>query len=81
MSKHTPGSWTAPFTSWLWPDHRIGIRESCRLREEHNALVNSHAELLEVLIRISAVNYGANMTDWDAVRYAIAKASKSGSES
>ena len=40
---------TAPFTSWLWPDHRIGIRESRRLRKEHNALVNSHAELESLL--------------------------------
>lgn len=32
--------------SWLWPDHNIGLRESRRLREEHNALVNSHAALV-----------------------------------
>lgn len=34
--------------SWLWPDRIIRKRESRRLRDEHNALVNSHAELLEV---------------------------------
>lgn len=33
--------------SWLWPDRQIGKRESRQLREEHNALVNSHTELLE----------------------------------
>lgn len=32
---------------WLWPDHVIGKRASRLLREEHNAVVNSHAELLE----------------------------------
>ena len=34
---------------WHWPDHTIGKRESRRLREEHNQLVNSHAELLTAL--------------------------------
>ena len=34
---------------WLWPDHIIYKRESRRLREEHNATVNSHADLLEAL--------------------------------
>ena len=37
--------------SWLWPDRTIGKAESRQLREEHNALVNSHAELLEALQR------------------------------
>ena len=36
-------------TSWLWPNHTIGVKESRQLREEHNALVNSHAELLDAL--------------------------------
>lgn len=35
--------------SWLWPDRAIGKRASRHLREEHNALVNSHAELLAAL--------------------------------
>jgi hypothetical protein len=34
--------------SFLWPDHVIGKRESRRIRLEHNKLVNSHAELLEL---------------------------------
>lgn len=34
---------------WLWPDRTIGKRESRVLREEHNALFNSHAELLAAL--------------------------------
>lgn len=33
-------------TTWLWPDHAITKAESRNLREEHNALANSHAELL-----------------------------------
>ena len=32
-------------TSFLWPDHVIGKRESRRIREEHNELAN-HAEAL-----------------------------------
>lgn len=35
--------------SWLWPDRVINKNESRSLREEHNDLVNSHAELLEAL--------------------------------
>ena len=31
---------------WLWPDHVIGKRESRKLREEHNALINVAADLL-----------------------------------
>lgn len=34
-------------SSWLWPDRVIGKRESRRLREEHNRVVNNHAELLQ----------------------------------
>lgn len=40
---------TARFSAFLWPDHVIGKRESQRIREEHNALYNSHAELLAAL--------------------------------
>lgn len=40
-------------TAWHWPDHIIRKRESRRLREEHNALYNSHAELLEAITRIT----------------------------
>ena len=36
-------------TTWHWPDHVIGKRESRRLREEHNALANSHHELMAAL--------------------------------
>lgn len=35
-----------PARPWHWPDHNIGKRESRRLREEHNATVNSHEEIL-----------------------------------
>jgi hypothetical protein len=35
-----------PAQSWLWPDHNIGKRESRKLREEHNEVVEEHAELL-----------------------------------
>ena len=40
-------------TTWHWPDHVIGKRESRRLREEHNALANSHAELFAALHEIA----------------------------
>ncbi len=31
--------------TWLWPDRVVGKRESRQLRDEHNALVNSHDDL------------------------------------
>ena len=67
---------TAPFTSWLWPDHRIGIRESRRLREEHNALVNSHAEAIEACRAVLAsIDTPEDMADADQLcRDAIANA-------
>ena len=37
------------FHCWLWPDKNIAKRESRKLREEHNALVNSHAATAEAL--------------------------------
>ena len=39
--------------SWLWPDHVIGKRESRRLRDEHNELVNVKVELAETLETIA----------------------------
>lgn len=36
-------------TAFHWPDHVIGKRESRRIRDQHNALFNSHAELLGAL--------------------------------
>ena len=41
-----------PMNAWLWPDRRIGKRESRRLREEHNALYNINAELVETFEEI-----------------------------
>ena len=43
---HTPVTTPA---SWLWPDRTIWKQESRLLRDEHNALVNSHAALMETL--------------------------------
>lgn len=73
--------------SWLWPDHTIGKRESRQLREEHNALVNSHAELLAALQAVTATartfrNVPKDDQEWtpiddealDAAFAAIAKA-------
>ncbi len=37
---------------WLWPDHVISKRESRALREQHNALVNSHAGNTAKLISV-----------------------------
>jgi hypothetical protein len=50
--------------AWLWPNRVIGKRESGELREEHNALLNSHTELLAVCRAIAQLNEGqgrANM--------------------
>jgi len=44
----------SPARFWLWPDHTAGKREMRRLREEHNAAVNSHAELLDLAKMIEA---------------------------
>lgn len=42
---------SAPTLSWLWPDHVIGKRESRRLRDEHNALVNHYVEAIQLLLK------------------------------
>ena len=42
--------------SWLWPDRTIGKRESRELRNEHNALVNSH-EACKKLLNLFLWNY------------------------
>ena len=34
---------------WLWPNRKIGKKESGEMREEHNAVVNDNANLLEAL--------------------------------
>ena len=72
-------------TTWHWPDHVIGKRESRRLREEHNALANSHAEL--VLIAQAYRNLLKTMvhTDGEVATYhhisdVLAKAKEVGHE-
>lgn len=42
--------------SWLWPDHVIGKRESRRLRDEHNALVNRVDNLARALSELLTEN-------------------------
>jgi hypothetical protein len=56
------------FNSWLWPDRPIGKAESKQLREEHNALLNSHAELLEALTECSRLLDVAFDFDGDVFR-------------
>lgn len=54
------------FRAWHWPDHIARKKETRRLREEHNALFNSHARRTELLrraerqIRQMSVKYGSN---------------------
>lgn len=74
-------------TTWHWPDHVIGKRESRRLREEHNALANSHAELLAALQSIlkwvdpySVPGYEDKVRDVEAAEAAVAKAEEVGHE-
>ncbi|MCC6132486.1 MAG: hypothetical protein IT186_21390 [Acidobacteria bacterium] len=43
--------------SWLWPDRVIPKAESRQIREEHNALVNSHHDLLEVCKELLEEHY------------------------
>ena len=73
-------------TTWHWPDHVIGKRESRRLREEHNALANSHAEL--VLIAQAYRNYLKTMAHTDGevatfhhIEGALARAKEVGHDS
>ena len=75
-------------TTWHWPDHVIGKRESRRLREEHNELADSHAELVASLER-SLKLYDAKLFSpvsdfdsyWHGVRAALAKAKDVGHDS
>ncbi len=62
--------------AWLWPDTIISKRESRELREEHNRLVNSHADLLAALEALVALrsNLSCTNTPWEAARVAIANA-------
>ena len=69
--------------TWLWPDHTIRARESRQLREEHNELVNSHADLLaackaaESTITTERNNEGMTVEGYGwlrLVRAALAKA-------
>jgi hypothetical protein len=65
--------------SWLWPDRVISKRESRVLREEHNAAVNTNAELLLAcnaalaLLEDNGQQGGPKWTK-DTLRKAIAKA-------
>jgi hypothetical protein len=49
-------------TSWLWPDRVIGKRESRRLREEHNDLVNLFE--LAKLERVAAIEARELLNDY-----------------
>jgi hypothetical protein len=48
------------YRSWLWPDHVIGKRESRKLREEHNQLVNHCVKLQEACNKMLALFQGPN---------------------
>ena len=70
-------------TTWQWPDHVIGKRESRRLREEHNALANSHAELCRTLecalgSRDPVSDFNSS---WREVRAALVRAKEVGHDS
>ena len=49
---------------WLWPDHSIGKRDSRGLREDHNATVNQHAEMLELLQRAMTLRRTPSALGW-----------------
>lgn len=53
------------FRPFLWPDHVIGKRESRRIRDDHNALYNSHHELLTALQFVLPSIRGAYEQDSD----------------
>lgn len=60
--------------AWHWPDKAIGKREARRLRKEHNALFNSHFELVEAMkgIRDLLKRYNNGPFSADCVRIAEA---------
>ena len=68
------------FAAFLWPDHVISARDSRRIREEHNALLNSHANLLAALEEMMSVFSDHEQYDEDSAavikkaRAVIAKA-------
>ena len=67
--------------SWLWPDRTIGKSEPRTLRVEHNAVVNSHAELLSALKELVELpNKKRPERFWDAARAAITRATRSKKE-
>lgn len=64
--KPAPGvSVESRFHAFHWPDHVIGKRESRRIRDEHNALFNSHHELLTALAFVLPSIRGAYEQDSD----------------
>ena len=75
---------TTKFHAFHWPDHVIGKRESRRIRDEHNALFNSHHELASklrevVIFRADAFEAdeeisGADLLEWFAEWRETAKA-------
>lgn len=46
------------FKPFLWPDHVIGKRESRRIRDEHNALYNSHYRLQQAIKALLVAIHG-----------------------
>ena len=66
--------------SWLWPDRTIGKSESRTLRVEHNAVVNSHAELLSACLAMRT-RLGLQPNDPYGATAAITRATRSGKES
>lgn len=71
-------------TTWHWPDHVIGKRESRRLREEHNELANSHYELLLIAEQVMNLTLDENdpchIAIWQEAKLAITKAKEMGHE-
>jgi hypothetical protein len=47
---------TTKFHAFHWPDHVIGKRESRRIRDEHNALFNSHGDAVRILEELESWN-------------------------
>ena len=72
MKTQTSVAQHTPFKAILWPDHVIGKRESRIIRDNHNALYNSHAQLLAALEALCADSYLADPINADRMKQARA---------
>lgn len=66
-------------TTFLWPDHVIGKRESAEIRTAHNALANEHEEMKNMLKTLVEMHESSGWSalksydNWQAARALLDK--------